>query len=133
MSTDTATTTPAIATGTYMIDPSHSEVGFVARHAMITKVRGAFRTFEGTGYFDQENPSNSHLKLDILADSIDTGNADRDGHLRGNDFFDMENHPRITFASTSIEAATAQMASKLFSHTAARTSATMPNTFSTRA
>ena len=105
MSTDTATTTPAIATGTYMIDPSHSEVGFVARHAMITKVRGAFRTFEGTGYFDQKNPSNSHLKLDILADSIDTGNADRDGHLRGNDFFDMENHPRITFASTSIEAA----------------------------
>lgn len=93
MSTDTATTTPAIATGTYMIDPSHSEVGFVARHAMITKVRGAFRTFEGTGYFDQKNPSNSHLKLDILADSIDTGNADRDGHLRGNDFFDMENHP----------------------------------------
>ena len=91
--------------GTFTIDASHSSISFVTRHAMITKVRGAFRTFEGTGYFDQENPSNSHLKLDILADSIDTGNADRDGHLRGNDFFDMENHPRITFASTSIEAA----------------------------
>ena len=102
MSIDTATTS---ATGTYAIDPTHSEVGFVARHAMVTKVRGAFRDFEGTGYFDQETPSNSKVELTIQADSVDTGNADRDGHLRSNDFFDMDNHPQIRFVSTAVEAA----------------------------
>lgn len=104
MSIDTTSPT-ASATGTYAIDPSHSEVGFVARHAMVTKVRGAFRSFEGSGFFDQEDPSKSQVTLTIQAASVDTGNADRDGHLRSNDFFDMENHPQITFASTSVEPA----------------------------
>ncbi len=99
------TTTPITATGNYAIDPSHSEVGFVARHAMVTKVRGAFRSFEGSGFFDQDDPTNSKMTLTIQADSVDTGNSDRDGHLRSNDFFDMENHPQITFVSTSVEAA----------------------------
>lgn len=90
-------------TGDYTLDASHSRIGFVARHAMVTKVRGHFATYEGSGYFDAENPTNSSLQLTIQADSIDTGDADRDGHLRSNDFLDMENHPTITFASTSVE------------------------------
>ena len=93
----------ASATGTYAIDPSHSRIGFVARHAMVTKVRGSFNEFEGTGYFDAENPANSHLELTIQAASIDTRSADRDGHLRGNDFFDMETYPTITFTSTAVD------------------------------
>jgi polyisoprenoid-binding protein YceI len=100
MSTVTATTTP---TGTYAIDPTHSRIGFVARHAMVTKVRGSFNEFEGSGYFDAEDPGRSHLQLTIQAASIDTRNADRDGHLRSNDFFDMEHHPEITFVSTAVE------------------------------
>ncbi len=90
------------ATGTYAIDPSHSRVGFVARHAMVTKVRGSFNDFEGSGYFDVHNPAASNLTLTIQVASIDTRNADRDGHLRSNDFFDMDTYPQITFASTSV-------------------------------
>ena len=78
----TTVTAPATLTGTYAIDPTHSRIGFVARHAMVTKVRGSFNEFEGTGYFDAENPANSHLQLTIKAASIDTRNADRDGHLQ---------------------------------------------------
>ena len=97
------TTVPATLTGTYAIDPTHSRIGFVARHAMVTKVRGSFNEFEGTGYFDAEDPSSSRLQLTIQAASIDTRNADRDGHLKSNDFFDMENHPKISFTSTAVE------------------------------
>jgi len=103
MSTTTTTTAPAIRSGTYAIDPSHSRIGFVARHAMVTKVRGSFNEFEGSGSFDAEDLKGSHLGLTIQAASIDTRNADRDSHLRSNDFFDMEAHPEITFASTAIE------------------------------
>jgi len=97
------TTVPTALTGTYAIDPTHSRIGFVARHAMVTKVRGSFNEFEGTGYLDAENPADSHLQLTMQAASIDTRNADRDGHLKSNDFFDMEAHPEITFASTAVE------------------------------
>ena len=102
MSTVTA---PQTATGTYAIDATHSRIGFVARHAMVTKVRGSFNEFEGTGFFDADRPENSHLELVIQAASIDTRNADRDGHLRSNDFFDMDQYPQITFRSTSVEQA----------------------------
>ena len=98
-----STTTTESATGTYAIDPTHSRIGFVARHAMVTKVRGSFNEFTGTGYFDAENPAASRLELTIEAASIDTRNADRDGHLRSNDFFDMETFPQITFASTAVD------------------------------
>ena len=97
------TTIPSTLSGTYTLDASHSRLGFVARHAMVTKVRGQFREVEGTGRFDADNPANSWAKLTIKAASIDTGNADRDAHLRSNDFFDMENHPEITYETTSVE------------------------------
>ena len=97
------TTVPSTLTGTYTIDPTHSRIGFVARHAMVTKVRGSFNEFTGTGYLDAENPTASSVELTIQAASIDTRNADRDGHLRSNDFFDMENHPEIRFVSTAVE------------------------------
>ncbi|HET9733448.1 MAG TPA: YceI family protein [Acidimicrobiales bacterium] len=99
----TTPTVPTTLTGNYTVDPSHSRIGFVARHAMVTKVRGSFNEFEGTGYFDAANPANSSLQLTIKAASIDTRNADRDAHLRSNDFFDMETYPEITFASTGVE------------------------------
>ena len=95
-------TLPATLTGSYTIDQSHSRIGFVARHAMVTKVRGSFNEFEGTGYFDPENPSNIALELTIVASSIDTRSEDRDGHLRSNDFLDMENYPEISFVSTDV-------------------------------
>ena len=89
-------------TGSYTLDPSHTRIGFVARHAMVTKVRGSFNEFEGSGYFDAENPGNSHLELAIRAASIDTRNAQRDEHLRSNDFLAMDEYPQITFVSTQV-------------------------------
>src|ERR1700722_17529810 len=101
----TTTQAPAATlTGEYGIDQAHSRIGFVARHAMVTKVRGSFNEFEGEGYFDATAPEKSHLEVTIKAASIDTRNADRDAHLRGNDFFDMEQYPEIHFVSTSVEA-----------------------------
>ncbi|MGQ0616579.1 MAG: YceI family protein [Acidimicrobiia bacterium] len=105
MSTQTSTGGQTELSGAYTLDPAHSRIGFVARHAMVTKVRGSFKDFAGQGYFDAADPSKSRLEVTVQATSIDTGNADRDGHLRGNDFFDMENHPEIRFVSTDIEPA----------------------------
>ena len=90
--------------GDYTVDPAHSRIGFVARHAMVTKVRGSFNEFAGRGHLDTDDPSRSHLELTIKAASIDTRNADRDAHLRNNDFLDVERYPEIRFVSTAIEA-----------------------------
>jgi polyisoprenoid-binding protein YceI len=87
-------------TGTWTLDPAHTRIGFVARHAMVTKVRGSFNEFEGTAALDGANPANSHAEVTIKAASIDTRNAQRDEHLRSNDFLAMEEHPEITFIST---------------------------------
>lgn len=86
--------------GTYTLDPSHSEVGFTTRHAMVTKVRGAFSDYSGTATIDGANPSASSLEVTVQAASIDTRSADRDAHVRGADFFDVEQYPTITFRAT---------------------------------
>jgi polyisoprenoid-binding protein YceI len=99
------TTIQAIAdlTGDYVIDPAHTRIGFVARHAMVTKVRGSFTEFEGKVHLDERSPRQSSAQIVIKVHSIDTGNTDRDGHLRSNDFFAMDEFPEITFTSTDAE------------------------------
>jgi polyisoprenoid-binding protein YceI len=98
-----ATTVIEDIAGDYTIDVAHSRLGFSARHAMVTTVRGAFKEFEGTAHADTANPAASKVELTIKADSIDTGVADRDAHLRSADFFETESHPEITFTSTGVE------------------------------
>jgi polyisoprenoid-binding protein YceI len=90
-------------TGDYTLDVAHSRIGFVARHAMVTKVRGQFNEFEGKAHLDFATPQESSVEVTIQANSIDTRNEQRDGHLRTNDFFDAPNHPVMTFRSTSVE------------------------------
>jgi polyisoprenoid-binding protein YceI len=98
------TVTPSFTqlSGTYTLDPSHTRIGFVARHAMVTKVRGSFNQFEGTITVDGDDPANSAVRVTIDAASIDTRNAQRDEHLRTNDFLALEQYPQITFASTDV-------------------------------
>jgi polyisoprenoid-binding protein YceI len=93
---------PALAalSGTYTIDPAHSSIGFTVRHAMVTNVRGSFTDHEGTLTLDGSNPGASSASIDIKIASIDTGIADRDGHLRSGDFFDAEQFPVMSFRST---------------------------------
>ena len=99
----TATALPTELTGDFTIDPVHSHIGFVARHAMVTKVRGTFDEFTGSLHLDAENPANATAEITIEVASVDTRNEQRDGHLRTNDFFDIAQYPQITFKSTSIE------------------------------
>ncbi|MFJ3197618.1 YceI family protein [Streptomyces griseoviridis] len=93
----------AALTGEYTIDPAHSTLGFVARHAMVTNVKGKFLDFTGSLHLDGSDPSKSTASLDITMDSIDTGSADRDGHLKSADFFKTDEFPRMTFRSTAAE------------------------------
>jgi len=89
--------------GTYVLDPAHTRIGFVARHAMVTKVRGQFNAFEGSGVVDAADFTKSTVTVTIQAASIDTRNEQRDAHLRSNDFLAMEEYPQITFTSTGIQ------------------------------
>ena len=100
---DAPTTAIDDITGDYTLDVSHSRLGFVARHAMVTKVRGQFGAFTGTARIDEANPSDSKVDLSIDVTSVETGSADRDGHLKSGDFFDAETYPTITFTSTKVE------------------------------
>ncbi len=88
--------------GTYALDPSHSSVGFVARHAMITKVRGNFSDVSSTFTIAPE-VSDSTAEVSINVASVDTRSKDRDAHLASADFFDAENFPTINFATTSVK------------------------------
>lgn len=88
---------------TWNIDVTHTNVGFVVRHMMVTKVRGDFSDIEGTIEGDPENLENAKVSFRVGVDSISTNNEDRDNHLRSGDFFDVENHPNMTFESTKIE------------------------------
>ena len=101
--TDTSSLTgiPGYVAGTWSIDPVHSDVGFTARHMMVSKVRGRFRTFSGqivTG----ADPLGSSVTAEIDLSSIDTGHEQRDAHIRSADFFEVETHPTMTYRSTGV-------------------------------
>lgn len=95
-------TSPSIRTGTWTIDPAHSEVGFTVRHLGLSKVRGRFNDFSGTAVIG-ETLAGASVEAAIELASIDTNNDQRDEHLRSADFLDVENVPRMTFRSTSVE------------------------------
>jgi polyisoprenoid-binding protein YceI len=101
--TFTPATTLADLSGTYTLDSVHTRIGFVARHAMVTKVRGQFNDFEGSGVVDPSDLTKSTVTVIIQAASIDTRNEQRDAHLRSNDFLAMEEYPQITFTSTGVQ------------------------------
>jgi polyisoprenoid-binding protein YceI len=94
------TTATAVTQGIWTLDPTHTEIGFTVRHLM-SKVRGKFETFEGT-VFTGEDLSDSRVDVSVDLSSINTGTADRDNHLRSSDFFDVENHPTMTFSSNHV-------------------------------
>ena len=97
------TLTPGYIAGTWAIDPTHSEASFTARHLMVSKVRGRFTSFDAhivTG----ADPLASSVTASIDLSSIDTDNEDRDAHLRTADFFDVEQHPVMTYQSTGVRA-----------------------------
>ncbi len=89
--------------GTWILDTAHTTIAFVARHAMVTKVRGTFDEFEGSVTFDEANPQASVAKAVIKTASVNTNNEDRDGHVRGDDFFAVDQYPEMTFESTSFD------------------------------
>lgn len=89
--------------GTYVLEPGHTRVGFVARHLMVTKVRGRFAEFDGS-ITVAEDPRASTAEATITTASVDTGSADRDTHLRSADFLDVQNYPEITFRNARVAA-----------------------------
>jgi polyisoprenoid-binding protein YceI len=92
-------------TTTWTIDPTHTSVELAVKHMMFTTVRGRFKDVKGTIEVDEQNPDRSIVNVEIGAASIDTGVADRDGHLRSADFLDVATHPTITFRSKRITGA----------------------------
>ena len=101
MSEITTTNIPGYKAGTWTIDPTHSEVGFSIRHIMISKVKGTFDSFDAT-FVTGENPLDSTVTASASVASINTNEANRDGHLRTGDFFDAETYPTIDFVSTGV-------------------------------
>ena len=99
----TAVEIPGYIAGTWAIDPVHSEVSFVVRHMMVSKVRGRFDTFEGT-IVTAEDPLASSVTATVDVSSINTGQEQRDAHIRSADFFEAEKHPTMTFTSTGVRA-----------------------------
>ncbi len=99
----TATTANEVQAGTWAIDPTHSVVEFSVRHLMVSKVRGRFKEFEGT-VTTASDPLESAVTAKIQTASVDTGDEQRDGHLKSPDFFDVESNPTVDFASTGLAA-----------------------------
>jgi polyisoprenoid-binding protein YceI len=95
---------PGFVAGTWVIDPTHSEVSFTVRHMMVSKVRGRFDKFEGT-IVTAEDPLGSTVTASVELDSINTGQEQRDAHIRSADFFEVEKYPTMTFTSTALKAA----------------------------
>ncbi|WP_433513931.1 YceI family protein [Nonomuraea sp. CA-143628] len=89
------------ATGTYNLDTAHTTIGFVVKHMMVSKVRGSFGDFTGSVTI-ADNPLESSAELTIKTESLTTGVADRDGHLRSDDFLSVEKFPTLTFKSTRV-------------------------------
>lgn len=92
---------PTLTAGTWTIEPAHSSVGFTVRHLGLSKVRGQFNSFEGTVTIAEDKTA-SAVTATVEMSSIDTNNADRDGHLQSTDFFGVENNPKMQFSSTSV-------------------------------
>jgi polyisoprenoid-binding protein YceI len=92
---------PGYRTGTWVLDPSHSEVGFSVRHLMVSKVRGRFTRFDAS-FTTAENPLASSLSASVDLASVETGDPDRDAHLRSPDFLDVEQNPTMAYRSTGI-------------------------------
>jgi len=101
MSTVTPVQIPGYVAGTWDIDTSHSEVGFSVRHLMVSKVRGRFTGFAGT-IVTGEDPLDSQVTATVDLSTIETGDANRDEHLRGEDFFDVGTHPEMSYRSTAV-------------------------------
>jgi polyisoprenoid-binding protein YceI len=100
--TSTAVQIPGYVVGTWDIDPTHSTVGFSVRHMMVSKVRGYFREFTGE-IVTAQDPAQSTVTATIELPSIDTRQEQRDAHIRSADFFDVDNHPQMTFRSTAVK------------------------------
>jgi polyisoprenoid-binding protein YceI len=96
-------TIPGYIAGTWNVDTTHSEVGFSVRHMMVSKVRGKFNVFSATIVTGAE-PNDSSVTAEIDLSSIDTGNEQRDGHLKSADFFEVDKHEKMTYQSTSVTA-----------------------------
>ena len=99
MSSATSIDIPGYVAGTWDIDQAHSEVGFVVRHLVVTKVRGRFANFSGT-IVTAENPLESSVDVEIDLNSITTNQEQRDGHLRSADFFEVEKYPTMTYKAS---------------------------------
>jgi len=106
--TATTTTAPATATRTYAIDKTHSELNFQVRH-LVTRVRGRFTDFDGAVSIDAASPERSSVNVNIKAATIDTSTADRDAHLRSDDFFAVEKYPALTFTSSRVTKKTEEL------------------------
>ncbi|QQS29981.1 MAG: YceI family protein [Sphingobacteriales bacterium] len=87
---------------TYTIDPTHSEVSFKVKHLMISTVTGSFEQFDAKMSAEKENFTDAQISFEADIESISTNNTQRDQHLKSPDFFDSENHPKMTFVSTSL-------------------------------
>ena len=98
-----STTAPQTGVVTWQLDPAHSSVEFAVKHMMMTTVRGRFKNIAATLTGDRDHPDEAGVEATIDVNSVDTGVADRDGHLRSPDFFDAEKFPEITFRMTRIE------------------------------